>query len=46
MSDTVQKPDIDKPAAENTADPASPNTNGSVEPPLINMSKGMHCVQC
>ena len=40
MSDTGPKPELDKPAAA----PAETNpaaASGSVEPPLINISKGM-----
>jgi len=39
MSDAGTKPDADKPAA--AADPPAA-ANGSVEPPLINISKGIY----
>ena len=38
MSEVAAKPDTGKPAADTNA--AAVATNGSVEPPLINISKG------
>ena len=42
MSDTVQKPDTEKPAAEQANNAATPAASGSVEPPLISISKGIY----
>ncbi len=39
MSDAGPKPESDKPAAAAEANPAA--ASGSVEPPLINISKGI-----
>lgn len=41
MSDAGPKPESDKPAAAAAAETNPAAASGSVEPPLINISKGM-----